>query len=262
MNIDNLTKNLAIPQQLQEKLHDTNWRSLLIRLLGGLAVGGFLGACIYHLSELKGFWLFALAGAFLGGILSLFWKTLYTLWSRFQSEEWQVTQIEIQAAGQKWKLASSNAQKRIAWSLFVELTTRIATQAMPDSDGDNGIALKSLYDLFQFTRKSIIEIKPTSVLPSQRGSVDTVETYALAMLNQDLRPFLSKWHPLWDDWKNSNPATSGTNWIHHTEFRESLRAVQTKIRSRADGLGRIAGVDDIDRFFNHKVCSHASEQHD
>jgi hypothetical protein len=237
-----------MPNSYQHSQKDTDWSPLIIRFMGGLLCGGLLGVSVYWVTELKGVWLFVLTGGLIGGLISIFWETFATLWMRFRSEDWQVTEIEIETLGQKWKLANSGTQKRVAWSLFVEIVTRIATQSMSDEDGDNGIALK--YELFQYTRKSITEIKPTSMLPSRKKSLDTVETYALTMLNQDLRPFLSKWHPIWDAWRRANPDTACLSWDQHTAFRNELKVLQTQIRARAKGLGKIAGVSEIGRFMN------------
>ena len=249
-----------MPNSYQHSPKVTEWSCLIIRFMGSLLCGGLLGVCIYWITELKGLWLFVLIGALLGGLIGLFWKTFATLWMRFRSEDWQITEIEIATLGQKWKLANSGAQRRVAWSLFVEIATRIATQPMSDTDGDNGIALKSLYDLFQYTRKSITAMEPTRILPSRRGSFDTVETYALAMLNQDLRPFLSKWHPLWDAWRRENPDAACSSWDRHTAFRTDLRVLQTQIRGRAEGLGKIARVSEIGRFMNETVYLKSNDQ--
>lgn len=86
------------------------------------------------------------------------------------------------------------------------------------------------------------------MLPSRRRSLDTVETYSLAMLNQDLRPFLSKWHPVWDAWRKANPDAPCSSWDLHTAFRDDLKVLQPKIRDRAEGLGKIAGVSETSRF--------------
>jgi hypothetical protein len=239
---------------------EANKSSLIARLLYGLLGGCLLGACIYKIAELKGIWLFAIAGALLGGFMGLCWQIFTSLWMRFRSDDWQIAEIEIVTLGQKWKLANSGAQRRVAWSIFVEAVTRIATQPMSDQDGDDGVALKSLYDLFQSTRKSINEMDSIHVLPSRRKHLDTVETYALAMLNQDLRPFLSKWHPLWDIWRKANPDTACSHWDLHTLFRDDLKILQPKIRDRAQGLGKIAGVSDIARFMNITAYVESNDQ--
>jgi hypothetical protein len=249
-----------MPNSYQYSQKGTDLPCLIIRFMGGLLCGGLLGVCVYWGTELKGVWLFIFTGALIGGLISLFWQTLATLWMRFRSEDWRVTEIEIETLGQKWKLANSGTQKRVAWSIFVEIVTRIATQSMSDTDGDNGIALKSLYDLFQYTRKSIAEIKPASMLPSRKKSFDTVETYALAMLNQDLRPFLSKWHPIWDAWRKANPDADSFSWDRHMAFRNDLKFLQNQIRGRAEGLGKIAGVSEISRFMNEPVYLKSNDQ--
>lgn len=249
-----------MPNSYKSSPKVTEWSCLIARFMVGLLSGGLIGVCIYWIMELKGLWLFLLIGTLLGGLTGLFWKTFVTLWIRFRSEDWQITEIEVETLGQKWKLANSGAQRRVAWALFVEIATRIATQPMSDADGDNGIALKSLYDLFQYTRKSITAMEPTRMLSSHRGSFDTVETYALAMLNQDLRPFLSKWHPLWDAWRRENPDAACSSWDRHTAFRTDLRVLQTQIRGRVEGLGKIARVSEIARFINETVYLESNDQ--
>jgi hypothetical protein len=207
----------------------TKGKCVIIRIIGGSLCGAILALIFYWITT---------------------WQAFAALWMRFRSEDWQVTEIEIETLGQKWKLANSGSQRRVAWSVFVEIVTRIATQPMLDWEGDDGIVLKSLYDLFQYTRNSITEIEPTRVLPSRTEHCDTVETYALAMLNQDLRPFLSKWHPAWDTWRKENPDSDSSSWEHHARFRADLKVLQPKIRERAKGLGVVAGVSELGRFMN------------
>ena len=216
---------------------------------GGLA-GALLSAGIYWITELQGVWLFVVPGVLIGIVIGFYWRVFVGIWTRSRLEEWQVTEIEIETLGQKWKLASSGSQRRVAWALFVETATRIATQPMADADGDDGIALKSLYDLFQSTRKIIAEMELTHLLPSKKKHTDTVETFALAMLNQDLRPFLSKWHPVWDVWRKANPDVQCMNWNQHAAFRDDLRTLQPKIHARAEGLAKIAGISDIKRLLD------------
>jgi len=185
-----------MPNSYQYSQKGTDLSCLIIRLMGGLLCGGLLGVCVYWVTELKGVWLFIFTGALIGGLISLFWQTFATLWMRFRSEDWRVTEIEIETLGQKWKLANSG----------------------------------------------------------------THETYALAMLNQDLRPFLSRWHPIWDAWRKANPDADCFSWDRHTAFRSDLKFLQNQIRVRADGLGKIAGVSEISRFMNEPVYLKSNDQ--
>lgn len=229
---------------------DKDGSSRLAGLLIGVACGAALAYAVHWITMLEEVWQFIAVGASIGAALGIGCKELSALWRRARSDEWRVTEIEIATLGQKVKLANSGSQRRVAWSLFVETTTRIATEPISDAQGDDNLVLKSLYDLFQASRKSIMEMEPTRVLPSRRKNLDTVETYVLTMLNQDLRPFLSKWHPIWDAWQRANPGAPSSDWPQHITFRNDLKILQPKIRARAIGLGEIAGVPRIEQLMN------------
>lgn len=203
--------------------------------LAGIA-GAVVGALIVWFFLQQSFWKWILVSALCGLVAGLLWPIGYSIIIRLRVEDWRVEQIEIQGI----KFTSSGMQRRVAWRLFVEIATRIATQPVEEEAGDDGVALTSLYQLFQVTRKALTEMEPT---PNAIGP--TVETYAMDMLNRDLRPFLSKWHPKWDQF-----AKTGTGeWPLHAEFRRELANVQREIRRRAHGLAELAGVKNVDRFF-------------
>lgn len=207
--------------------------------------GGLSGAVAYWLASTSSILVWILAGGLIGIVIGLVWPVARSFTIRLRMDDWKLEEVEIQGL----KFTSAGAQRRVAWRLFVEMATRIATQRMRDEDGDDGVALKSLRDLFQLTRTTISEMQPT---PSASG--DTVETYSLDMLNSDLRPFLSKWHPFWDEFAKQGKADS-QSWPKHIEFRKELKELQNKIEGRARGLAQIAGVQNIDRFFQHPTTN-------
>jgi hypothetical protein len=220
---------------------------LLARVFASLIVGAATAIGVYGLTKLVGIWQYVIFGALIGCTIGVLWEVVGRFWLRFHSQEWQITEIEMEFVGQKWKFANSGSQRRVAWLLFVEATTRVATQSMAQDEGDDSIALRSLYDFFQSTRKAIGETGPTKLLPSGQNNLETVESFALAMLNQDLRPFLSKWHPSWDKWRSKNTDCSSGDWPFHKEFRKELAMLQSKVRERAKGFAKIAGVSDVER---------------
>lgn len=204
-------------------------------VVAGIA-GAVVGAIIVWFFAQQSFWKWILVSAVCGIIAGLLWPIGYALVIRLRVEDWRVEQIEIQGI----KFSASGMQRRVAWRLFVEIATRVATQPVEEESGDDGVALTSLYQLFQVTRKALTEMEPT---PDTTGP--TVETYAMDMLNRDLRPFLSKWHPKWDQF-----AKTGTGaWPLHAEFRRELADIQREITRRAHGLAELAGVQNVDRFF-------------
>lgn len=224
---------------------------MLIRIFAGLFCGIVLALVFYWSRTLPKLCSYILYGALIGALVGYSWQAMFNIFKRFNLDEWYVKEIQINTLGHNWKLVNSGSQRRIAWTIFVEAVTRITTQPMNDDQGDNGVALKSLYDFFQDTRQIIANMEATSIMPSTRKSLDTVETYALAMLNQDIRPFLSKWHPIWDVWRKLNSNAPSSNWERHTEFRADLKTLQSKMLERVIGLGIIAGIPDIDRFIKH-----------
>ena len=93
----------------------------------------------------------------------------------------------------KWQV--DQTERNAAWSLYVELITRIAVQPLENDKGLIREALNSLYSIFSTTREVLREAGPC--VGASRQSVGGI---AIAVLNYGLRPFLTKWHPLLQEW--------------------------------------------------------------
>ncbi len=137
-------------------------------------------------------------------------------------------------------------ERRAAWSLYVELVTRIAVQPMDLDEGLLREALGSLHSLFGATRRILREAGPDVGI--SKGSVGGI---ALAVLNHEegLRPFLSKWHPLlksWEERKDAglDPTEHERSWEYWQTLRGELDALRRRLEKYAAALGRIAGVED------------------
>src|SRR5882724_4258838 len=133
----------------------------------GAVVGGIVGAVAHWVVSSSSTLAWVVVGGLIGIVVGLLWPVLRSFAIRHKIEDWHLEEVEIQGL----KFTSAGAQRRVAWRLFVEITTRISTQPLSNEEGDDGIALKSLYDLFQLTRKAISEMEPTPV-----ASGDTIET--------------------------------------------------------------------------------------
>jgi hypothetical protein len=214
-----------------------NLESVWWRAIGAVAV---IGAVTFSLTSFAdSMWVWALLGGAFGAFVGLLWPVIRSFAMRHKVEDWRLEEVEVQG----FKFTSAGAQLRVAWRLFVEMATRVSTQTMEHETGDDGVALKSLYDLFQLTRTAIAEMEPT---PSASGN--TAETYALEILNVDLRPFLSKWHPVWDSSAKTRSDPSQA-WAKHQEFGTELQQLQSSIEKRTKGFAQLAGVKNVDRFF-------------
>jgi len=135
-----------------------------------------------------------------------------------------------------------DAERKIAWKLYVELTTRIAVQRLADDEGLLREALVSLYKSFTEMRTILREADPVVANgPQSLGAV------AVAVLNQGLRPFLAKWHPLLTDHEAQCPNGVGKRahecaWNKTTEMRKALHDLQDEMGIYVDALAKIAGV--------------------
>jgi hypothetical protein len=137
---------------------------------------------------------------------------------------------------------TDQTQRKAAWSLYVELVTRTAVQPL---DVDRGLlreTLTSLNSLFGTTRQILKEAGPN--VGASRHSVGGI---AITVLNNGLRPFLSKWHPRLQAWELQKSPQSTLQehervWPEITELRYELALLREHLEEYADALAIIAGV--------------------
>jgi hypothetical protein len=138
---------------------------------------------------------------------------------------------------------ADTTQRRAAWALYVELVTRIAVQELADDAGLMREAMNSLYSLFGTTRQILREAGPD--IGASRHSVGGL---AIAVLNQGLRPFLTRWHPLLQVWESQRPADRSPKeheqlWTEEPSLRQDLGKLRAELEIYAQALARVAGVD-------------------
>ncbi|QSJ21075.1 hypothetical protein JYQ62_33030 [Nostoc sp. UHCC 0702] len=141
-----------------------------------------------------------------------------------------------------WKV--NTTQQKAAWSLYVELVTRIAVQPLEVDQGLVREAMNSLYSLFGTTR----EVLKTAG-PDVGAARDSVGGIAIAVLNNGLRPFLSKWHPLLQAWEarrpvGVSPKEHEQSWSLEATARRELEALRVGLEEYAQALATIAGVEE------------------
>ena len=125
--------------------------------------------------------------------------------------------------------APKDADRDAAWELYIELLTRITTQALPQEHGDEETALKSVYAIFGLTRDTI----------KRHGrACQEFTKLAIVVLNQIVRPFTAKWHRLSVKGALDDAARCA-------EFRAELEDLQKKLLEYTRMLGDVAGVEDL-----------------
>lgn len=137
-----------------------------------------------------------------------------------------VLELPPKVREQTWE--PSAADRKQAWELFTELRTRITTQPLHYTEGDEPAALKSVADLFAVSRELIRKGGP------EARHFATLVTF---FLNKVVRPFTAKWH------KDSLKGNLANEDVRH-EFREKLTDLQDKVRLFGTVLGRLAEGDE------------------
>ncbi len=134
-------------------------------------------------------------------------------------------------------------QRRAAWSLYVELVTRITVEPLEGEEGLLREALNSLYSLFGTTREILKEAGP-----DVGASHNSVGGIAIAVLNKGLRPFLTQWHPRLQVWEakrpaDVSPAEHEQQWSEAPKLQSSLASLRRDLNQYALALADIAGVE-------------------
>ncbi len=144
-------------------------------------------------------------------------------------ENWSMVSLKISVPYLETEWAPKDADRDAAWELYIELLTRITTQPLPQEDGDEQTALKSVHALFGLTRDTI----------KRHGRLCQEFTkLAIVVLNQIVRPFTAKWHRLSLQGGFDDAARCA-------EFRGELEDLQTKLREYTRMLCDLAGVEDL-----------------
>lgn len=144
-------------------------------------------------------------------------------------ENWDMTSLKIKTPFLEMDWAPSEPDRKAAWELYVELLTRISTQKLSSSDGDEKTALESIHSLFAITRLILKD--------NGRGCIE-FSKIAIVILNQKIRPFTAKWHKVMLSEGFSNPETC-------TTFRSELQVLQSVLLIYTSMLADMAGIEDI-----------------
>ena len=129
------------------------------------------------------------------------------------------------------------ADKRGSWSIYVELNTKITTQSINQSYfgnpvvGDSKSALDSIYSIFKTTREIV-------TIYGDDGK--QLAGLAFKMLNEELRPFATKWHVIFTE---VNPID--INKYYGVEFQENLKRLQSDLSPYVDKFLEMSNTDDL-----------------
>ncbi|MEU9014839.1 hypothetical protein AB0D12_34865 [Streptomyces sp. NPDC048479] len=206
-------------------------RTSVARVLFSVLIGATTGLVLFGVTRLSGRDLFVVTGGIAGAVSVLMFQ-VYGRAARLTEVTITVPQFS------QLTFMVNDESRQVAWRLFVETVTRVSTQPLKHDDGLIRETLTSLYGLFATTREALKAARPS--VPVSGGP--TVEYLAITMLNRELRPFLSCWHPRLLAHENATPDGPESAWPDNADCRAELRLVQANLRSYALGFARLAGV--------------------
>ncbi|MGF1514924.1 MAG: hypothetical protein ACFB5Z_14680, partial [Elainellaceae cyanobacterium] len=145
--------------------------------------------------------------------------------------------------GAAWE--ADPTERRAAWELYVELVTRVAVQTLSPQAGSVREAMNSMYSLFGSTREILRQAGP-----DVGASHDSVGGIAIAVLNNGLRPFLSKWHSALQTWEAGrseeiSPQDHEKMWEKEPQIRRELEQLRNNLNEYAQALAAISGVTEV-----------------
>lgn len=144
-------------------------------------------------------------------------------------KKWELDSLKINAQIVEAEWSPKEGDREAAWKLYIELLTRITTQALPTEAGDEQAALESIHSLFKTTRQ---------VLKEQGQDCIEFTKIAIVVLNQVVRPFTARWHPksIVGDFERESECAV---------FHEELASLQVELRKYSRALADLAGVEDL-----------------
>ncbi len=143
-------------------------------------------------------------------------------------ERWNLSSLRIRTPFLEMDWEPGNEDRDAAWDLYIELITRVATQQLQPTEGDEAAALQSIHELFPLTRSTIKK--------HGRACINFTRI-AVVVLNQKVRPFTAKWHPV--------VLEGGLRDELKETFRQELAVLQQDLRNYTRLLADLADVEDL-----------------
>lgn len=144
-------------------------------------------------------------------------------------ENWGMSSLKLKTGFLEAEWKPNPQDQQAAWELYVELLTRITTQALDPEHGDEKTALESIFSLFPTTRQ---------ILKKDGRSCKEFTKISIIVLNQVVRPFTAKWHKA-----SLKGELEGVETC--AEFRSELAGLQMVLVRYTKMLAHMAGVEDL-----------------
>lgn len=142
-------------------------------------------------------------------------------------------------------------EKIAAWEIYVELATRITLINLKEDFGSLREVLTSMYNFFKVTREILKKHGPEVGKPKELKKKEiSLGMIAIDILNQVLRPFMSKWHILLSEYEELKVQSISSikyekEWEMNKQFRSELKEIQRKLNDYSNLLLDILKIDNL-----------------
>ncbi len=170
--------------------------------------------------------------AFIGIVIAFkFFRT------RFFGKDYEIDEAEIGIGNSKITVRPNYEDMQIAYQLYIELTTRKIGLPIDIEDDFLIEVYNSWYEFFKVTRSHIKAIPAHKIRKSK--TTRTIVKVAIEVLNEGLRPHLSKWQARFRKWydinsvkedlKHKNPQDLQKEFPEFEKLTKEMKAVNKKL---------------------------------
>jgi hypothetical protein len=175
-----------------------------------------------------GIWIYLIIAICLIIIILLNLKKIKRVVKNIKPNEYEVN---LPGFNLKGKINYKSIDQEVAWKIYIELITRVSSNRLVDNTGILRESLNSLYSAFGSLRETL-KNSGAELSRIPKGKDDyTVASLLLIIMNQHFRVFLSKWHPMLQEYekrkeKEMSQFEHEQKWGYNKEFRAELNMLQ------------------------------------
>ena len=142
---------------------------------------------------------------------------------------WDLSSLKVNLKFMEMEFEASEDDMTAAWDMYIELMTRVTTQELDADSGDEKTALESIHKVFDISRQ---------ILKEKGRKAPNFTKIAVIVMNQIMRPFLSKWHRKMLAGEFDDNKICG-------EFRSELKVLRIQLVNYSKLLADMAAVEDL-----------------
>ena len=181
----------------------------------------------------------------LGLCVLIGWFIWHQPW-RLLSHRWQVVEVRPTLLGTTWRIVRDRQTAALAHEAYVELITRKAALKFEEGDDVLTEIYDSWYELFSEVRRLTRQIDAGEL--ARNADLRRLHDLLVAVLNEGLRPHLTRWHARLRHWyavevetrRDASPQEVQRGFPEYQELVASLRVANQLLIELAAELKKLS----------------------